>query len=163
MRNTNIQSTRAKRNNKPVNPSLGPVSNLEQYLEPDWWRRIFNSMYLKTDADVVEDRNITNFELDLFTGILELKPEHSILDLACGQGRHSLELARRGFKHVFGLDRSHYLINKARQATQNEGLPVIFREGDARKLPYQPDTFDIVMILGIASATSKAWKMILKS
>ncbi|MBN1387640.1 MAG: methyltransferase domain-containing protein [Bacteroidales bacterium] len=148
MRNTNGLINRNKRNNKLISPSLGPVSNLEEYLKPDWWRRIFNSMYLKTDADVVEDKSITAFELDMFTGILNLKKEQSILDLACGQGRHSLELARRGFNHVYGLDRSHYLINKARQANQNEGLPVIFREGDARKLTYPTDTFDVVMILG---------------
>ena len=33
----------------------GPVANLEHHLHPEWWKRIFNSMYLKTDADVVED------------------------------------------------------------------------------------------------------------
>ncbi len=148
MRNTNGQINRNKKDHKPVSPSLGPVSNLEEYLKPDWWRRIFNSMYLKTDSDVVEDKSITSYELDMFTGILNLTQDQTILDLACGQGRHSLELARRGFTHVYGLDRSHYLINKARQANQNEGLPVIFREGDARKLPYTTDNFDVVMILG---------------
>lgn len=105
-------------------------------------------MYLKTDADVVEDEKLTGFELDLFTKILGLKPDHVILDLACGQGRHSLGLARRDFTSVFGLDRSHYLINKAKQANQKEGLSVNFKEGDARKLPYPTDTFDVVMILG---------------
>lgn len=147
MRN-NTQLGKSRKNNKPPIPSLGPVSNLEEYLKPDWWRRIFNSMYLKTDADVVEDKSITDYELDMFTAMLNMSKEHTILDLACGQGRHSLELARRGYKHVYGLDRSHYLINKAKQTNQNEGLPVVFREGDARKLPYSTDTFDVVMILG---------------
>lgn len=32
---------------------LGPVSTLEEYVQPDWWRRIFNSLYFKTDADVI--------------------------------------------------------------------------------------------------------------
>ncbi|MBS0010821.1 MAG: methyltransferase domain-containing protein [Bacteroidales bacterium] len=148
MRNTNGQINKGRKNHKAPSPSLGPVSNLEEYLKPDWWRRIFNSMYLKTDADVVEDKNITAYELDMFTAILRMSKDQTILDLACGQGRHSLELARRGFARVYGLDRSHYLINKAKQANQNEGLPVIFREGDARKLPYPTDNFDVVMILG---------------
>lgn len=47
-----------------------PVDNLEMHLRPDWWRRIFNSMYLKTDADVVEDKQITRNEVELFTSIL---------------------------------------------------------------------------------------------
>jgi D-alanine-D-alanine ligase len=71
-----------------------------------------------------------------------------ILDLACGQGRHTLELARRGFRNVNGLDRSHFLIRKAKNICAAEGLTANFKEGDARKLPYQADTFDLVMILG---------------
>jgi len=51
---------------------LGPVEDLEEHVHPDWWRRIFNSMYLKTDADVVEDQAITRAEIDLFSRILGL-------------------------------------------------------------------------------------------
>ncbi|MCS7233324.1 MAG: methyltransferase domain-containing protein [Synergistetes bacterium] len=127
---------------------LGPVEDLEEHVHPDWWRRIFNSMYLKTDADVVEDKAITKAEVDLFLSILNLSKEDKILDLCCGQGRHSIELARRGFKNVEGLDRSHYLIQKAKARVKKEGLNVKFREGDARKLPYQADSFDVVMLLG---------------
>jgi len=127
---------------------LGPVQDLEQHVNPDWWRKIFNSLYLKTDGDVVEDQNITCQEVDLFSEILNLSQEDKILDLCCGQGRHSLELTKRGFKYVEGLDRSHYLIQKAKGHAKKEGIDVKFREGDARKLPYQTDTFDIVMILG---------------
>jgi len=127
---------------------LGPTPDLEEHVEPDWWRRIFNSLYLKTDADVVDDYHITRTEVDLFSEILKLSPEDKILDLCCGHGRHSLELARRGFQNVEGLDRSHYLIQKAKVQARKEGLKVKFREGDARKLPYPPDTFDVVMILG---------------
>ena len=127
---------------------LGPIPNLEEHLKPDWWRRIFNSIYLKTDADVIDDKCITRTELDVFSRILRLSPRDKILDLCCGQGRHSLELTRRGFQNVEGLDRSHYLIQKAKAQAKKEGLKVKFKEGDARKLPYLPDTFDVVMILG---------------
>ncbi len=147
MRKTN-GTTHKKKNVKQIQNSFGPVNNLEEFLQPDWWRRIFNSMYLKTDADVVEDKSITAFELDMFTNMLDLSKEHVILDLACGQGRHTLELSRRGFNNVFGMDRSHYLINRAKQTNLTEGLSANFKEGDARKLPYPVDTFDVVMILG---------------
>ena len=128
--------------------SLGPVPDLEEHVQPDWWRRIFNSTYLKTDADVIEDQRITSQEIEAFSSILKLSPEERILDLCCGQGRHSLELTRKGFENVEGLDRSHYLIQRARSSAKKENLKVIFREGDARKLPYQTDTFDVVLILG---------------
>ncbi|MBU2599336.1 methyltransferase domain-containing protein [bacterium] len=127
---------------------FGPILDLEEHVHQDWWKRIFNSLYLKTDADVIDDQQITSQESEIFLNILGFKPEDKILDLCCGQGRHSLELARKGFKNVEGLDRSHYLIHRARSLAKKELLNVKFKEGDARKLPYLPDTFDVVMILG---------------
>jgi len=128
--------------------TLGPVPDLEEHVQPDWWRWIFNSIYLKTDGDVIDDTQITTKEVDLFSDILKLSQEDNILDLCCGQGRISLELARRGFNNVEGLDRSRYLIQKAKAQGKKEGLSANFKEGDARKLPYQADTFDVVMIPG---------------
>lgn len=129
-------------------PTIGPVDNLEAYVRSDWWRQIFNQLYLMTDGDVVNDQRITEHEISMFVNILGLTPDLRILDLCCGQGRHTLELARRGLKNVEGLDRSHFLVTRARAQARKEGLDVRFREGDARKLPYPADSFDVVMILG---------------
>jgi D-alanine-D-alanine ligase len=136
------------KNGKAKRKILGPVQDLEEHVRPDWWRTIFNHLYLKTDADVVDDQNITRQEVDLLCETFKLAPEDRILDLCCGQGRHVLELARKGFKNIEGLDRSHYLIQKAKSSAKTEGLNIRFREGDARKIPFPPDTFDVVMILG---------------
>ncbi|WP_067049267.1 methyltransferase domain-containing protein [Methanofollis ethanolicus] len=127
--------------------SLGPVNNLEAHVPPEWWRGIFNHLYLKTDGDVVGDDTLTVKEIDLFSEAAGLRKDDRILDVCCGQGRHTLELARRGFA-AEGLDRSHYLVQKARASAKKEGLDVRFKEGDARRLPYRTDTFDAVMILG---------------
>jgi D-alanine-D-alanine ligase len=121
---------------------------LEEHVKPDWWRNIFNSIYLKTDADVVEDKQITRTEANLFTDILKLQKDDKILDLCCGQGRHSMELAEQGFTSVDGLDRSRYLIQRAKAVARKDEINVKFREGDARRLPYGTDSFDAVMILG---------------
>jgi D-alanine-D-alanine ligase len=138
--------TREKKSTHPP-MVLGPVDSLEDHVQPDWWRNIFNSLYLKTDADVVEDLNITRKEVDLFSKILNLATDDTILDLCCGQGRHALEITRRGFK-IEGLDRSRYLIQKAKTSAKKENLNVKFKEGDARKLPFPPDSFEVVMMLG---------------
>lgn len=127
---------------------LGPVEKLEDHVRADWWENIFNSTYLKTDGDVVEDASITCSEVDFVVNILDLKPEHEVLDLCCGQGRHVIELTTRGYTNVEGLDRSRYLVQKARARAKKNALSVKFREGDARRLPYRPDTFDVVLILG---------------
>ncbi|WP_163380777.1 methyltransferase domain-containing protein [Cyclobacterium sp. SYSU L10401] len=128
--------------------TMGPVKNLEYHLHPEWWKRIFNATYLKTDADVVEDENITKSEIDLFHELLDIKEGNSLLDLACGQGRHLLELTNRGSYQLFGLDRSRYLTQRAKTIARRKGVSINFKEGDARKLPYANDSFDYVTILG---------------
>ncbi len=133
---------------KASNKTVGPIADLEQHLRPDWWKRIFNSMYLKTDADVVQDSQITKTEVDLFQKILNIKEGDSLLDLACGQGRHLIELHSRGNFNLYGLDRSRYLIQKAKNTSKKYGISIKWKEGDVRKLPYATDTFDFVTNLG---------------
>jgi D-alanine-D-alanine ligase len=136
------------KNEKHKERTIGPVTDLENYVRPDWWRFIFNANYLKTDGDVVDDISITKDEIDKFIEILSLKKENAILDLCCGQGRHTLELARRGFQNVFGIDSSSYLIQRAKKQAKRENVFANFREGDARSIPYLSDVFDNVLILG---------------
>ncbi len=143
------QNTKSEVSKKAVaNKTIGPTPDLEQHLKPDWWNHIFNSMYLKTDADVVEDTRITKKEVDLFQKILNIQEGDTLLDLACGQGRHLIELKSRGNYNLYGIDRSRYLIQRAKNKSKKKGLPIHFKEGDARKLPYPTDTFDFVTNLG---------------
>ena len=52
--------------------TLGPVINLEEHVKSDWWKRIFNSVYLKTDGDVVDDKLITSLYQFQLADILHL-------------------------------------------------------------------------------------------
>ncbi|MDD4127631.1 MAG: methyltransferase domain-containing protein [Methanomicrobium sp.] len=137
-----------KRGKSKITNVLGPVESLESYVRADWWMEIFNANYLRTDGDVIDDNEITENEADTFLAILNLPKTGFILDLCCGQGRHSLEIAKRGYSNVYGLDRSHYLITKARKQNRTLNLNVNFKEGDARELPYPSDMFDCVIIPG---------------
>lgn len=101
--NTTDAITKRKRAKCAVQTkTLGPVEDLEVHVRSDWWQTLFNSLYLKTDADLLDDMELTRKEVDLIVSILGLVPEEKILDLCCGQGRHVLELARRGFSNVDG-------------------------------------------------------------
>jgi len=137
---------------RPKRPSprscLGPVADLEQHLPAAWWRKLFNALYVKTDGDVVENVENTRRDVDFIMSAAAIQPHSQILDLCCGQGRHCLELARRGFKNVTGVDRSRYLIRLAKKRAQTEGLQVVFKEGDARNPRLPESTFDCVAIMG---------------
>lgn len=127
---------------------LGPVADLEAHLPAEWWRKLFNALYVKTDGDVVENHENTRREVDFIISAAAVQPHSSILDLCCGQGRHCLELARRGFRNVMGIDRSRYLVRLAKKRAQTENLGVVFKEGDARNPRLPENTIDCVAIMG---------------
>ncbi len=84
-------------------------------------------------------------EIDHIIQFIDLKPGDGILDMGCGPGRHSLELARRGFK-VTGVDRTEFYIQKAREAASGEELEVSFLHRDMREFR-SPDTFGAAISL----------------
>jgi ubiquinone/menaquinone biosynthesis C-methylase UbiE len=58
---------------------------------------------------------------------------HTILDLGCGTGNHSLRLAEMGYR-VTGVDISPDMLNIAREKAKEYGRPISFTEGDVRYL-----------------------------
>ncbi|GAB4391794.1 MAG: methyltransferase domain-containing protein [Gammaproteobacteria bacterium] len=132
----------------PKSRTLGPVADLEKHLPSDWWKTLFNSLYLKTDGDVVENTDNTAQEINTLITALKLEPYHRILDLCCGQGRHVLELCRRGYENVMGIDRSRYLIRIAKKRAQQKNYLVRFSEGDARKIRLNESSLDCVTLFG---------------
>ena len=144
---------RKKKTDQEWFESIGPVENLESYVKADWWRQIFNANYLRTDGDVVEDISITQREIDLFLETLSPEKDSYILDLCCGQGRHAIELARRGFRNVTGIDRSHYLINRAKTTSRKEGFLMTFREGDAENFLLLQISLTMYLLQETVSAT----------
>lgn len=107
---------------------------------PDWYRSGFPPI---TAAMPWADR--TEAEVD--RAIMMLRPEggERMLDLACGIGRHSLELRRRGFE-VVGVDISPDLLEMAEREAADQSLDVTFMQADLRELDLVDD-FDIVLSL----------------
>jgi len=148
IKNSVKTSSPAKKTKLTSVRTLGPVSDLERHLPPEWWKDIFNSLYLKTDGDVVENDLNTVRDIDWVIKTTGIQPSDHILDMCCGQGRHSLELSSRGYLNVWGLDRSRYLVRLARKRAKRRGLKVQFSEGDARKLSSLESSKDCVIVMG---------------
>lgn len=69
----------------------------------------------------------------------------SVLDIACGAGRHAVELARRGYC-VTGNDLSPYLLEEARKEAVNCGVSLALSCCDMREIP-AGGSFDLVVQL----------------
>jgi SAM-dependent methyltransferase len=87
----------------------------------------------------------TGSEVDRVLSILQPSGSERILDLGCGTGRHSLELARRGFS-VVGVELLEANVEVAKASAVAEGLDVEFVQADLRELAFE-DEFDIVLSL----------------
>lgn len=121
---------------------------MENEVDQNWWMSIFDDIYLQTDARSVDDHQLTCQEVDVLESCLDIQPAWRVLDLCGGQGRHALELGRRGFTHITVFDYSAYLLSAGQSQAQNEGLPVEFMRGDARCLGLRDNTFDFIMLMG---------------
>jgi ubiquinone/menaquinone biosynthesis C-methylase UbiE len=66
------------------------------------------------------------------------------LDVGCGTGFLSLELAARGHR-VTGIDFAPAMLDRARHKAGERGLGVRFETADAEQLPFAPASFDLVI------------------
>ena len=107
-----------------------------------WWQKFFDENYVKVYKDL-ETR--TSREVDSILRMMNLRSRARILDLCCGYGRHSIELARKGFT-VTGYDLSDFFLKKARKDAAALKLKIRFVKGDMRKLPFE-ERFDAVVNL----------------
>jgi SAM-dependent methyltransferase len=85
----------------------------------------------------------TKGEVDFIIESLQLHGKERILDLACGFGRHSLELSRRGYS-VVGVDITTTFISDAQATALKEHLDAEFIQSDVLNLHFLNE-FDVVL------------------
>ena len=115
----------------------------------DWsFRFLNNSDYLAIYQEMTGPER-TGQELDFCTRVLNWETGQRILDAPCGAGRHSLEMARRGYA-IAGLDFSIYLLECAQKASNElDGHlnPPRFVRGLLQTMPIRDNTFDFAVCL----------------
>lgn len=94
--------------------------------DDDFWNRMEEWIFMESRWKAASK------EIEQLLEILQL-PEHAaILDLGCGPGRHSIDLARRGFR-VTGVDRTEKYLEKARDNAAREALEIEYIQDDMRR------------------------------
>jgi 2-polyprenyl-3-methyl-5-hydroxy-6-metoxy-1,4-benzoquinol methylase len=95
------------------------------------WEKFFDG-HAPVYMDNCFTKNTVN-EVDFLVEELRLKRGASVLDVGCGTGRHSIELARRGFM-VTGVDLSSGMLAEARKSAKKAKVTVTFLHANAARM-----------------------------
>jgi SAM-dependent methyltransferase len=106
----------------------------------DWADGYYGELYLDSVADLLTPE-LSALEAAVVAQLLELGRDHSLLDLACGHGRHAWPLAGVA-RRVVGVDRSRPYLQRAAGAGPAEQRPPRFACADLRALPFADGAFD---------------------
>lgn len=103
-----------------------------------FWKAMYNSMFS-------EERFLqAPEEVTQFLSLVNLNGS-SVLDLCCGPGRHSIALAKKGYR-VTAVDLSPFLLGKAKRTAKSENIDVEWIREDMRKFS-RPGAFDLIINL----------------
>ena len=103
-----------------------------------WWEDLFNDDYLRTMEKTTDEQLLC--EVDFIEENLSVERGGAVLDLACGTGRHAIDLARRGYE-VVGVDLSLAMLARAGEEAQERDAKLNFVQGDMRELAFE-EQFD---------------------
>jgi 2-polyprenyl-3-methyl-5-hydroxy-6-metoxy-1,4-benzoquinol methylase len=108
-----------------------------------WYEELFENYGMKYDQEIFVQGTIG--ECDFIEREINYDKTSRILDIGCGTGRHSIELAKRGYR-VTGIDLSESQLKRAKEKVSQQNLSINFEKLDARKLTFLNE-FDLVIML----------------
>ena len=114
-------------------------------MQTNWWENFFHGVALDFWRAAISAEQ-TRAEADFIQKHLQLSPGNKILDVPCGNGRLSLDLARRGFA-LAGLDIAVEFLEEAKQKSDQEGLNIDWHHREMRDLPWTAE-FDGAFCFG---------------
>jgi SAM-dependent methyltransferase len=117
----------------PIPEALAPRPRRPKRSKP-WFEEVFDEDYLRTLPFMRADQTLR--EVEFISDALRLGSGAEILDVACGYGRHAIELVQRGF-NVTGLDLSLPLLIRAADEAQRRELAVNFVHADMREMAFE--------------------------
>jgi SAM-dependent methyltransferase len=107
---------------------------MDWFESEDFWRDFYPYMFSAERFAAAKDEVSRIMALTQCSG-------GSLLDLCCGPGRHAVEFAQRGFR-VTGVDRSQFLLDKARERASEAGTSIEWMKEDMRNF-VRPGSFDL--------------------
>jgi SAM-dependent methyltransferase len=107
-----------------------------------WYVDFFRGDYLNVYGHMFTEERAEK-ESAFVARVLGLQPTASVLDLCCGQGRHSIQLAKRGLR-VTSLDLNAEYVELARKAAESAKVAIETVTADMREIPFA-NKFDAIV------------------
>lgn len=98
---------------------------MDWFEDETFWRDFYAAMFPPERFAIADEQTDRILALTQFTG-------RNVLDLCCGPGRHSISFAQRGYS-VTGVDRSKFLLERARERAHAANVEVEWVEQDIRR------------------------------
>lgn len=108
-----------------------------------WSPEEYDAWY-ETPLGSLSDR----LEKELVFSLMDVKPGKTSLDVGCGTGNYTIELAKRGLKTT-GIDSSEEMLALAEEKARRKGLEITFQRADAMNLPFPESSFEMVISTGL--------------
>jgi 2-polyprenyl-3-methyl-5-hydroxy-6-metoxy-1,4-benzoquinol methylase len=105
----------------------------------EWWEDFFSGLWLDAQRQTKTNEQ-TRLEADFIAKVLQLAPRSKVLDVPCGEGRHSIEMAARGHQ-VTGVDITQDFLDDAKRKVAELKLEIAWEHRDMRDLPWR-EVFD---------------------
>lgn len=109
----------------------------------EWYEELFENYGESYDRESYVKG--TSGECDFIEKEIDYRKDFKIIDIGCGTGRHSVELASRGYD-ISGVDLSPSMLKRAREKADQRGLKIEFVECDACSLSYRAE-FDLAIMI----------------
>lgn len=111
----------------------------------EWWKDFFSGLVVDMWR-IALPKEHTKSEADFIFNSLEIKPQAKVLDVPCGYGRLTLELASRALQ-MTGVDISQAFLLEARKSAEQRSLNISWEEREMRDLPWKHE-FDGAFCFG---------------
>jgi ubiquinone/menaquinone biosynthesis C-methylase UbiE len=108
-----------------------------------WYEELFENYAETYDKETYTQGTLG--ETDFIEKEINYDKSKTILDIGCGTGRHTIELAKRGYR-VVGIDFSESQLKRAREKAEKAQISATFVQKDAR-MPHFSNEFDLAIML----------------
>ncbi len=110
----------------------------------EWFRELYDDFRMRTGFGNIPEEQ-TKKDVDFLIQELKLTTGSKVLDLFCGTGRHSIELAKRGINAV-GIDYNPDYLAVAQERANQASVRPKFVQGDVRDTKFGSE-YDAAIVM----------------